>query len=129
MTHDADRETVPLVLDEMLAPTIADALRDKGYDVVAVAAEPNLRAMTDDEVYAWAASHGRCIVTENVKDFRPILARVEEAGGRVAPLLLTSSRTFPRTRRNPGPLITALDARLRGTGPVLASVEQWLLPA
>jgi hypothetical protein len=129
MMGGPERQTIPLLLDEMLAPIVAEALRDKGYDVVAVAAEPGLRAMTDDEVYSWAASHGRCLVTENIKDFRPILTRTEEAGGLVTPLLFTSSRTFPRTRRNPGPLITALDSWLRLTGPVPTSVEQWLSPA
>jgi hypothetical protein len=112
----------------MFAPLIAEALRDKGYDVIAVVAETTMRAMTDTEVYSWAAMQGRCIVTENVKDFRPILTRTEEAGGPVAALLFTSSRTFPRTRRNPGPLIDALDTWLRQTGPTPPSVEQWLLP-
>jgi hypothetical protein len=44
--------TVPLLLDEMFAPVVAEALRDKGYDVVAVVAEAGLRALSDDEVYA-----------------------------------------------------------------------------
>jgi predicted nuclease of predicted toxin-antitoxin system len=121
--------TVPLLLDEMFAPVVAEALRDKGYDVVAVVAEAGLRALSDDEVYAWAAAQGRCLVTENVKDFRPILTRAEDVGGPVAALLFTSSRTFPRVRRNPGPLIDALDTWLRATGPTPVSVEQWMQPA
>ena len=120
--------TVPLLLDEMFAPGVAEALRDKGYDVIAVATEAGLRALSDDEIYSWAAAESRCLVTENVKDFRPILTRVEEAGGPVAALLFTSSRTFPRVRRNLGPLIDALDTWLRSTGPRPPSVEQWLLP-
>jgi hypothetical protein len=123
---ERDRRTIPLLLDEMFAPIIAEALRDKGYDVLAVVADPSLRAMTDDEVYGWAAVHGRCLFTENVKDFRPILAQAEESGDTVTALLFTSSRTFPRTRRNPGPLIDALDTWLRQAGPTPSSVEQWL---
>ena len=129
MTTPPDPVTVPLLLDEMFAPIVAEALRDKGYDVIAVVAEPGLRALSDDEVYGWAAAQRRCLVTENVKDFRPILTRTEEAGGPVAALLFTSSRTFPRSRRNPAPLIDALDSWLRTVGPTPASVEQWLQPA
>ncbi|HVQ90553.1 MAG TPA: DUF5615 family PIN-like protein [Mycobacteriales bacterium] len=128
MTPPSDPITVPLLLDEMFAPIVAEALRDKGYDVIAIVADSGLRALSDDEVYAWAAAQRRCLVTENVKDFRPILTRAEEAGSPVAALLFTSSRTFPRSRRNPEPLIDALDTWLRAAGPTPASVEQWLQP-
>jgi hypothetical protein len=64
-----------LLLDEMFSPAIAAALRDLGHDVIAVAERGELRAMTDEEVFAWATAQGRWLLTENVKDFRPILVR------------------------------------------------------
>lgn len=73
---------MPLVLDEMHAPAVAQALRKLGHDVVAVAEEPDLRAMTDPELFRWATERGRRVVTENVKDFRPLLRQAVEAGGR-----------------------------------------------
>src|SRR5215467_10740372 len=96
---------VELALDEMFSPKIAEALRALGRNVVAVAEPTDLRAMTDDELYTWAAVERCWLLTENVKDFRPIMLRALQAGGGTTGLLFTSSRTFPRSGRNPGPLI------------------------
>lgn len=115
-----------LLLDEMHAPVVAAALRDRGHDVLAVADQDDLRALTDEELFQWAAEHDRRIVTENVKDFAPLLRRADELGQRAARLLFTSSRAFPRTRRNPGPLIEALDAWLRAALASEPPVEDWL---
>lgn len=92
-----------LVLDEMFSPALADSLRGDGFDVVAVAGHPTLAAAPDRDVAAWAVGEQRRVVTENVRDFVPLLA--VEAALRV---LLTSSRRYPRSRRNPGPLYEAL---------------------
>lgn len=118
--------TVALLLDEMHAPTIAETLRQRGHDVIAVAERPDLRALADEELYSWAGQQQRRIVTENVKDFRPLLRRSEESGAAPTPLLFTSSRTFPRSRRNPGPLIDALDAWLRVSASEPRPTEEWL---
>lgn len=78
MTHPA---TCPLVLDEMFSPAIATALRDLGHDVVAVAERADLRSMTDDDLFTWSAANHRWLLTENVKDFRPIMLRALQANG------------------------------------------------
>src|SRR4051794_17209635 len=101
-----------LVLDEMFSPAIAAALRDLGHDVIAVAERGDLRAMTDEEVLGRATSQGRWLLTENVKDFRPILIRALQGDSAVTGILCTSGRAFPRSRKNPGPLIHALDTWL-----------------
>jgi uncharacterized small protein (DUF1192 family) len=116
----------PLLLDEMHAPVVAAALCDRGHDVLAVAEQDERRALTDEELFRWAAERGRRVVTENVKDFAPLLRRAEELGQPAAPLLFTSSRTFPRSRRNPGPLIDALDAWLRAAEVTQPRLEDWL---
>ena len=118
--------SVPLLLDEMHAPVVAATLRDRGHDVLAVVEQDELRALTDEEVFRWAIERGRRIVTENVKDFAPLLRRAEEMGQAAAPLLFTSSRAFPRSRRNPGPLIDALDAWLRAAESSPPPLEDWL---
>jgi hypothetical protein len=117
----------------MHAPAIAEELRRRGHDVLAVAAQSELRALTDDQLFRLAAPHnppplGGCrLVTENVKDFRPLLRRAEETETPNAGILFTSSRRFPRSRHNPGPLTDALDAWLaRPDQPRPA--EDWLLP-
>ena len=121
------RVSEPLLLDEMHAPVIAQALRERGHDVIAVADQADLRALSDEELFGWAGQVSRRIVTENVKDFRPLVRRAEESGQHPTPLLFTSSRTFPRSRRNPGPLIDALAAWLDAAGPKQPA-EDWLIP-
>ncbi|MEI2621445.1 MAG: DUF5615 family PIN-like protein [Candidatus Nanopelagicales bacterium] len=64
-----------LLLDEMLSPKIAEALRSAGVDVVSVSAEPNLRGLADSDVLDWAASEGRVLVTDNIKDFAVLNAQ------------------------------------------------------
>lgn len=113
----------------MHAPAIAVALRPRGHDVVAVAEHADLRALSDEELYSLAGQQQRRVVTENIKDFRPLLRRSEESGATPTPLLFTSSRTFPRTRRNRGPLIDALDAWLHAAATEPGPVEDWLMPA
>lgn len=99
---EGSRDHVALLLDEMHSPAVAQALRTRGHDVMAVAEATELRAMSDDEVFVWAAERSLTIVTENVKDFRRLMLRAEEAGLPRARLLFTSSRRFPRSRRNQG---------------------------
>ncbi len=115
-----------LALDEMFSPAVAKALRDAGHDVLAVAERADLRAMSDAKIFAWAAAERRWLLTENVKDFRPLLLQSIQFEPPAAGVLFTSSRTFPRSRKNPGPLIAALDVLLR-TGPPQAPItEDWL---
>jgi predicted nuclease of predicted toxin-antitoxin system len=115
-----------LLLDEMFSPVIAAALRDLGHDVTAIAEQPALRAMNDEDVFALAAAHGQWLLTENVKDFQPILQQALQAGTPTAGLLFTSSRTFPRSRKNPGPLIQAIHAWLTIRTPPPPLTEDWL---
>jgi Domain of unknown function (DUF5615) len=124
MSHPASAR---LVLDEMFSPAIAAALRDLGQDVIAVAERGELRAMSDDEVFAWATSQGRWLLTENVKDFRPILLRALQTDTATVGILYTSSRAFPRSRKNPGPLIQAIHAWMLNGPPEAPLTEDWLL--
>lgn len=118
-----------LILDEMFSPRIADALREHGHKVIAVAERVDLRAMTDEDLYQWAAALGSWLLTENIKDFRPIMLRTLQAGGATAGLLFTSSRTFPRSRHKPGPIIEAVHAWLSSGPPSPPVLEDWLSSA
>src|ERR1700688_665554 len=115
-----------LLLDEMFSPVIAAELRALGHDVIAVADRPDLRSKSDEEVFAWASAEKRWLLTENVKDFRPIMLRALPAGAPGCGLLFTSSRAFPRSRKNPGSLIRALDAWLTTGPPAPPVTESWL---
>ena len=92
-----------LLLDEMFSPAMAGTLRDLGHDVVAVAEGSDLRAMTDEDVFASATAQSRWLATENVKDFRPILLRALQADAAHAGILYTSSRPSPAPGRTPAP--------------------------
>jgi len=121
------RPGVRLLLDEMFSPAIAAELRALGHDVIAVADRPDLRSKSDEEVFAWASAEKRWLLTENVKDFRPIMLRASPAGPLDWGLLSASSRAFPRSRKNPGPLIRALYAWLDAGPPAPPVTESWLL--
>lgn len=114
-----------LLLDEMFPLVIATQLRERGHDVVAVAEDPQLRAMTDPELLAWAREHSCRVVTENVRDFRALV--VDDPAG--PGVLFTSSRTFPRTRRGIGKLIAAIDDWIAAAAKTDQPVEVWLQPA
>ena len=62
------------LLDEQLSPQIAVLLREAGYDVVAVAERVDLVGSIDSTILEVATGEGRAVVTNNIKDFRPLAA-------------------------------------------------------
>jgi hypothetical protein len=114
------------LLDETFSPVIAAELRGLGHDVIAVADRPDLRSKSDEEIFAWVSADKRWLLTENVKDFRPIMLRALQAGSPGCGMLFTSSRAFLRSRKNPGPLIMALHAWLTAEPPAPSVTESWL---
>jgi hypothetical protein len=121
--------TPALLLDEMFAPALATALRAQGHDVLSIAERVDMRAMTDPDVFAWVLAVPCWLLTENVKDFRPLLLQALQTGTATPEgfgLLFTSSRAFPRSRANPGPLIDALHVWLSAGLPAAPIVEDWL---
>ena len=115
-----------LLLDEMFAPAIAAELRRRGYEVVAVAERADLRGQADALVFAAAWAEGRCVVTENVGDYRLLAAEASRAGRPCPGLIFTSNRQFPRhVPRTTGRMVTAL-SELLSQDRELASLEHWL---
>ncbi len=98
----------PLLLDEMLSGTIAQQLRAKGHDVIAVVAEPALVSLPDDQILAHAAATGRALVTANIKDFVPLDGQYRAAGQSHAGLILVSAKAFPQDRSFVGAVAGAL---------------------
>lgn len=115
-----------LLLDEMLDPDIAVELRRRGYDVAAVAERPDLRGQADAVVFVAAWAEGRCVVTENVGDYRPLAAEASRAGRPCPGLIFTSNRQFPRhDPRTLGRIVTAL-AHLLSQDRDLTNFKHWL---
>jgi hypothetical protein len=120
--------TVRLLLDEMYSHEIAAELVKRGHDAVAVAADPELVGLPDEQVLEWATDQGRCHVTENVKDYEVLRRAAAAQGTTHAGLLYSGPRRFPRDRRFVGALVVALDkliaaGQLPGPGEV-----GWLAP-
>ena len=117
-----------LLLDERLSPEIAVELAERGHDVVAVAAEPGLVGLPDEQILDWATDEGRCLVTENVKDFE-VLRRAAIAQGRThAGLLYSGPGRFPRDRRFAGALVIALDKTIAAGQLPGPNEVGWLAP-
>jgi hypothetical protein len=119
--------TTRLILDEHYSAAIARALRELGHDVVAAVASDELRGASDPDVYRHATQTDRRIVSENIKDFRPLLLTATAAGTPAAPLLLVPPRRFPRGHgdRNAA-IVAAIDAWLKRPDADPRPSEDWL---
>jgi hypothetical protein len=108
----------PLLLDEMFTDGITQQLRTKGYDVMAVVADPALVGLPDDQILAYATAEGRALVTANIKDFIPLDTRYRAADQSHAGLILVSTKSFPQNRGFPSAIATALATLLSGTAKI-----------
>jgi len=107
----------PLLLDEMFSGVIAEQLRAKGHDVIAVVNDPALAGLADEQILAHAAATGRALVTANIKDFMPLDARYRAASQAHAGLILVSAKTFPQDRTFTAAITSALSALLDQSSP------------
>ena len=112
-----------LLLDEMYPSLIARELRARGHDVVSVHESPG-SGTADDLVLDHARSEGRAVITENVRDFRPLAEQILAAGDSHAGLVFTTEKRWPRS--DPGALITGIDAMLASTTGQPVDTEMWL---
>lgn len=117
-----------LLLDEMFSPRIAHALRDGGVDAQAVAERPDLRRADDAAILSAAAREQRAVVTDNVRDFKPLLDRISAEGESHHGVIFTSTRSFPRSAKGIGPIVTALRRYVREhpSDDALAGSWDWL---
>jgi predicted nuclease of predicted toxin-antitoxin system len=105
-----------LLLDEMLSGAIAEQLRAKGHDAIAVVADRALIGLPDDQILAHAANTGRVLITANIRDFVPLDARCRAASQTHAGLILISAKTFPQDRSFTAAIAGALSAFLDQPG-------------
>jgi len=102
---------VKLLLDEMLSPAIARELRSRGHEVLALA----------------RAEH-RAVVTNNLRDFRPLHHEAITPGGAGHFGMIFMPGSYRRTKADTGRIIAALEAILsEHTGETdLVNGEAWL---
>jgi len=115
-----------ILLDEMYPPSLAQRLRDKAHDVVAVLeVEVGLASRSDEDVLAWAGRNQRCVITENVADF----ARLAALGATHTGIVFVSAQRFPRTGSGLVRLGDALETLLVAGGLPPAGGVVWLSAA
>ncbi|ORW12913.1 DUF5615 family PIN-like protein [Mycolicibacter longobardus] len=115
------------LLDEQLSPQIAVLLREAGHDVIAVADRDDLVGCSDRTILEAAAGEGRAVVTNNIKDFRPLAAEWLSQGRTHSGLILLPS-TRTRTRAAITVLTAAIEAVLRAHPEGIAGSERWIGP-
>jgi hypothetical protein len=121
---------VRLCLDEHYSPRIAENLRARGHDAVAVAERQELRGLGDRELLAAMQAERRSLLTENAGDFMPLAhelaARSEEHWG----LVLSSPLSMPHGRDTIGLFVEALDQLMvdRFAEDALLNQVWWLQP-
>jgi hypothetical protein len=117
-----------LLLDEMFSPAIAAELRPRGHDVVAIKEHREWQAKPDPDVVLLARAEQRAIVTNNVRDFRPLHAELVAAGSEGHAGMVFVPATVPRTKAATGQLVAALEAKLAEypADQALANGETWI---
>lgn len=117
-----------LLLDEHHDPGVARQLRERGYDVVAVAERDDLRGRPDPEIFDAAIAEGRAVVTEDVRDFSLLVVQAAELDRRHPGVILTMGSRYPRRPGTRVRLAEALAALLEEhpSADALSDVMVWL---
>ena len=115
------------IQDEQLSPQIAMLLRKAGYDVDAVADREDLIGRSDRFILEVACCEGRAVITNNIKDFRPLAAEWLAQGRVHAGLILLPSRRT-RTRNAIAIIAAAIENVLRDHPDGLSGSERWIAP-
>lgn len=115
-----------LLLDEHYANEIAVQLRATGHETVTVS--ERLNGTDDEPLLALASSEGRALLTNNARDFLPIVARWATSGRDHCGLLLTSDSSMPRGKDSIGLYVATLSELMQANPGARALENQvrWL---
>jgi len=104
-----------LLLDEHYNFTIAEELRQRGVDAIAIQKERlDLEGQDDDVVLRTATVERRVVVTNNVRDFAPLVEDFGLRGDTHFGVIFTDDATFPRTHAGIGLIVRALAGFVEG---------------
>jgi predicted nuclease of predicted toxin-antitoxin system len=118
---------VKLLIDEHYANEIAVELRAAGQDAVTVS-ERQLKGIDDERLLEFALTESRALLTNNARDFVPIVMRWATSGRDHCGLLLTSDSSMPRHKGTVGLFIRTLRAIMEANPAprALANEVRWL---
>ncbi|MFZ2113017.1 MAG: DUF5615 family PIN-like protein [Solirubrobacteraceae bacterium] len=113
------------LLDEQFSPQIAHILRERGFDVEAVCERSDLAEGPDGDVLDSARREQRAVVTNDIKDFRPLAAeRLASGQGHAGLILVPANRD--RSRDAMGALADAIETLMRNHPGGIADSEHWI---
>lgn len=96
-----------LLLDEHISKQVAERLRARGFDVIALKETPQADQGVDDEPLAmWASRQGRALVTYDVHDFPRLAQELAAVGQDHFGIVCIHSHTIPQ--ENIGAQVRAL---------------------
>jgi hypothetical protein len=99
---------VKWLVDEMFSPAVAEALREKGHDAVAVF-ELEMQGAPDDEVFDRAVKENRVVVTENFADFAALVEGRQADDDPCTAVVFVRKSSFPAGGALPAHLAEHLD--------------------
>ena len=102
-----------LLLDEHYSKTIAEQLRRRSHDAVAVTERPDLIGAPDEQLFRQMPAERRAIVTENWAHFRPLLDEAAAEGFDHYGVVFTSRSALPRGKSTIGLYVRVLERFLR----------------
>ncbi len=114
-----------LLLDEQISGKVAERLRQRGGDALAVSAEPALRGLGDPDLFEIAQRQKRAVVTYNRADFEAIVREYAATNREHHGLVIVHPVRFPSQELSR--LAKAL-AGLADTFPPGKSFVTWLQP-
>ncbi len=114
-----------LLLDEMVSSVVAEQLRARNRDVEAVNERRELRGLADAEVFEYAQSVERSLVTYNWDDFLELDRSYRSQGRAHTGIIILNPRRFPQGASSIGPLVASLE-ELIVAGPRYEGFIHWL---
>jgi len=96
------------LIDEMFPHAVAEELRSKGHDAVAVF-ELDMQGARDEEVLDLPVDQGRVVVTENFADFAALVEQRQTADEQCTPVVFVRKSSFPAGGALPAHLAEHLD--------------------
>lgn len=103
-----------LLLDEMIGPRVAGALRQAGLETVGVVERTDLRSLPDAAVLEFALQDDRIVVTRNISDFARLSHHWQAAGRQHPGLVMVTENAFPQNHDLVGAIVAALTQAAEG---------------
>src|SRR5438552_655550 len=99
----------------MYSDAISIELRKLGLDVISIHDRPHLEGSSDEAVMRVAIAEHRVLVTNNVRDYAPLVEEFGLRGETHFGVVFTDDLSFPRTRAGIGLLVRSLVGFAAGT--------------